>query len=188
MTIKTTCLWLILIAALISLPVFAQEKVRFNSISMVGLAAGETGNSALIQTMNGISFKNWFAGIGLGIDYYKNKTIPLFLDLRVPIAKTNFFVFLDPGYNFPSKNKPDEKVSFYNTYHFFGGFYSELGIGYKMKIARKSCLLFSSGFSYKELNIKTGVGNPCLVGPCPVDYSTYEYSYSRILLKAGVRL
>ena len=181
-----TCLWLI--TTLISLTAPAQEKIRFNSISMVGLAAGETGNSALIQTINGISFKNWFAGIGLGIDYYKNKTIPLFFDLRVPIGKTNFFVFADPGYNFPFKNKPDEKVSFYDTYQFSGGFYSELGIGYKMRVSGKNYLLFTSGYSYKKLNNKVGVINPCLIGPCPVDYSTYEYGYSRILLKAGVHL
>ena len=98
-------------------------------------------------------------------------------------------MFADPGYNFPSKNKPDDnQVSYYNTYDFSGGFYSELGLGYKVRLSKRSALLFSSGFSYKELNNKTGVTLQCLVPPCPVDYTTYKYTYSRITVKAGVSL
>ena len=186
MRIKLTCSYLI--AVLISLTVSAQEKLKFTSINMGGFVVGESESNGLIQTINGVTYKKLFTGIGVGIDYYKSKTIPLFIDIRTSIAKTNFFVFADPGYNFPSKNKPDEKVAYYNTYDFFGGFYAELGVGYKMRLTRKSSLLFSSGYSYKELNNKAGVVNPCLVGPCPVNYTTYKYGYGRILFKAGVSL
>ena len=185
MKIKLVCSYII--AALISLNVYAQ-KIKFNSTSMVGLAVGENGNAGILQILNGVNYKKSFTGIGVGIDYYKHKTIPLFIDIRTSIAKTNLFVFADPGYNFPFKNKPDEKVSFYNTYHFSGGFYSELGIGYKMKMTRKSSLLLSSGYSYKEINNKTAVIIPCFAAPCPVDYTTYKYGYGRVLFKAGVSL
>lgn len=175
-----------LIDALISLAVSAQEKTKFTSINMGGFAVGESRSMGLIQTVNGVTHRKSFAGIGVGIDYYKQKTIPLFIDIRTSIPKTNLIVFADPGYNLPYKNKPDEKVSYYNTYDFFGGFYSEFGVGYKLRVARKSHLLFTSGYSYKELNNKTGVINPCLVGPCPVNYTTYKYGYGRVLFKAGV--
>ena len=187
MRIKQAVSYLI-ISVLFSLHVFAQEKIKFNSINMGGLIIGANGNSAVIQTLNGVTYKNLFTGIGVGIDYYKNRTIPLFFDLRTSIPKTNFFVFADPGYNFPSNNRPDDKVSYFTTYDFSGGFYSELGLGYKVRLSKRSALLFSSGFSYKELNNKTGIVTQCLIPPCPVDYTTYKYTYSRIALKAGVSL
>lgn len=177
-----------ILAGIISLHTSAQQKIKFTSINIGGIVAGESGNAGLIQTLNGITYKNLFTGIGVGIDYYESKTIPLFVDIRTSIAKTNFFVFADPGYNFPHKNKPDEKVSFYNTYHFSGGFYTELGIGYQIKLAGKSSLLLSSGYSYKELSNKTGIVNPCLIGPCPIDYTTYRYGYRRVIFKAGISL
>ena len=177
-----------LIFALIYTTASAQEKIKFSSINMGGLAVGENGNSILIQTLNGITYKKSFAGIGVGIDYYKNKTIPLFVDIRTSIGKTNLFVFVDPGYNFPFRNKPDEKVYYYNTYDFSGGFYGEFGVGYKMRLTGKSNLLFTSGYGYKQVNNKIGVTTQCLVGPCPVDYSTYKYDYQRILFKAGISL
>jgi hypothetical protein len=175
-----------LAASIILLAGFAQNKIKFSSINMTGIAIGQGGNFGLAQTVNGIRYQKWFIGIGAGIDYYKNKTIQLFIDIRSSIAKTNLFAFADAGYNFSSKNKPDEKVLYYTTYDFFGGFYNELGVGYKVRLAGKSHLLFTSGYSYKELNNKTGVVNPCLVGPCPVDYSTYKYNYGRILFKTGI--
>jgi hypothetical protein len=175
-----------LAASIIILSGFAQNKIKFSSINTAGIAIGQSGDAGSLQTVNGIQYQKWFAGIGAGIDYYKVRTIPLFVDLRSSIAKSDFFAFADAGYNLPYRNKPDDKVYYYNTYHFFGGFYSELGVGYKLKLAGKSYLLFTSGYSYKELNNKVGTVNPCLVGPCPVDYSTYRYNYGRILLKAGV--
>jgi hypothetical protein len=165
---------------------FAQNKIKFSSINTAGLAIGQNGNFGVLQSVNGVRYQKWFAGIGAGIDYHEARSIPLFVDIRSSIAKSDFFAFADAGYNLPFKNKPDEKVYYYNTYHFFGGFYSELGIGYNLKLSSKNYLLFTSGYSYKELNNKTGVMNPCLVGPCPMDYSTYRYNFSRILLKAGL--
>lgn len=165
---------------------FTQNKIKFHTINNVGIAAGKSGGFGILQTINGLGYKKWFAGGGLGIDYYKYKSIPLFLDLRTSIATTNLFVFGDIGYNFSSQNKPGKEIHYYSTYHFTGGLYHELGLGYKIPLARKNYLLFSSGYSYKEVNNTIGVVNQCLVAPCSVDYSKYKYGYGRIAVKAGV--
>ena len=68
----------------------------------------------------------------------------------------------------------------------YGGIYTDIGIGYKMKFTGKSSFLISTGYSYKEINNKVGVVNQCLVAPCPVDYSKYKYGNGRVVLKAGV--
>jgi hypothetical protein len=174
----------ILMGILISVAAHTQEKMKFHSINMAGIAEGKSGGYGILQTVNGLGYKKWFAGIGAGIDYYKNKSIPLFFDVRTAVAKTDLYFFGDLGYNFSTHDIPDKTI-YYGTYHFFGGPYTEIGIGYKILLARSSYLLLSSGYSYKELNNKITTPTECLVPPCTVDYSKYQYGYGRILFKAG---
>lgn len=84
------------------------------------------------------------------------------------------------------KNKPGKEISYYSSYHFTGGIYSDLGIGFEIPLMRKSSLLFSLGYSSKELKTKVGSAYQCIVAPCPVDYNVYEFSFNRMILKAGL--
>ena len=164
-----------------------KEKLKFHSINAVGLSNGQSGGYLLLQTVNGLEFKNWYSGIGFGADYYQYKSYPLFLDARKYFGKNDKgFAYADLGYNFAGKNKPGKEVYYYSSYHFTSGIYTDIGIGYKMKFIRKSSFLISTGYSYKEMNNTVGVVNPCLVAPCTVDYSNYKYGNGRIVLKAGV--
>ncbi len=70
-----------LVGALFSSSAYTQKsKVKFNSLNMFGVAAGESRPSGLFQTVNGVRYKNWFAGIGAGLDYYSYRTIPVFFE------------------------------------------------------------------------------------------------------------
>ena len=161
----------------------AQNKIKFNSINMVGIAFGENENVGLLQTINGIRAKNFFTGIGVGIDYYRYKTLPLFFDERVYFGKkNNAFAYVDFGYNFPLKNKPGKEFSYYQSYKFSGGIYTDFGIGCKIKFIKKSSLVFTTGYNYKEISDRIGA-----IGPADgIDYNTYNYGFGRIVLKAGV--
>ncbi|HVY74956.1 MAG TPA: hypothetical protein VG890_09015, partial [Puia sp.] len=70
---------------------------QFHSINQVGLLEGESGSSWQLQTVNGMSYKSWFAGIGVGLDYYRLRGIPLFLDLRKTFghSRNKPFVYAD---------------------------------------------------------------------------------------------
>ena len=57
----------------------AQQKPRFSTQNSVGLLFGGSDNAPKVQTVNGIACRNWFAGIGTGIDWYTQRSIPLFL-------------------------------------------------------------------------------------------------------------
>ena len=59
-----------------------KKKVRFQSINQFAMVGGENHVNTAFQTINGIKFSDWFAGIGIGIDNYRYKTLPLFLDGR----------------------------------------------------------------------------------------------------------
>lgn len=173
---------------LISFSTSAQKnRIRFQSINNVGIALGQSEPDWTLQTINGIKFSNWYTGIGIGIDDYRYKTLPLFIDGRWNFGeKKEGFVYGDFGYNFPMKDKPGKEVSYYNTYHFTGGIYTDIGIGFQSRLYKKSSLLFSLGYSYKELQTKIGTTICPFIGPCYVDYSKYEFNYGRIALKAGL--
>jgi hypothetical protein len=179
-----------LVATLFSLSGYGQKsKVKFNSLNMFGVAAGESRPSGLFQTINGVRYNNWFAGIGAGLDYYSYRTIPVFFDLRRDIGKLNKgFIYADVGYNFPWKEKPGKEISFYNSYHFTRGLYSDIGIGYKVNLNENPSFLFSAGYSYKRVHNKIGIVDPCLVPPCSEKFTNYEYGFGRIVLKAGIVL
>ena len=164
-----------------------EEKLKFHSINTVGFSDGQAGGHFLFQTVNGVASKKWFAGTGFGIDYYRYRSVPVFLDGRRYFGKKGKgFAYADVGFNLSAKNKPGKEAFYYTSYHFANGLYTDIGIGYRIKFVRKSSFLMSTGYSYKEINYKAGTVDPCLVGPCPVNYNYYKYGSGRVVLKAGV--
>jgi hypothetical protein len=177
----------VLLFLFISFSSVAQKKpVKFQTINLAGIVGGENHVNSAFQTLNGIKFSDLFAGIGFGIDNYRYKTLPLFIDGRWYFGdEKRAFIYGDIGYNFALKNKPGKEIYYYNTYNFSGGIYTDFGIGYQVSLNKYSSLAFSLGHSFKKFENKIGVINPCLVGPCPVDYSRYDYEFGRMMLKAG---
>lgn len=165
------------------------QKPKFNSINSGGLILSRNGSYGLIQSVNGLSFQKWFGGLGGGYDFYYYSSIPLFIDARRYLdGKNKSFVYADLGYNFPGKFKPRSEVSFYTTYKFSGGLYSDVGIGYEFLLAGNTSLVISGGFSYKNLSNRVGIVNPCLTPPCPESVNDYTYDFNRIIFKAGIKL
>lgn len=163
------------------------KKVHFQSINQFAIVGGENHVNTAFQTINGIKFSNWFSGIGIGIDNYRYKTLPLFADARWHFGEDKkAFFYGDLGYNFPLKNKPGKEVYYYNTYDFSGGIYTDLGIGFQLSLNKYSCLIFSLGHSYKKVQNKIGIKVICPGFACPVDYSQYDYKFGRMILKAGL--
>ena len=92
------------------------EIIKFHSINAVGLSNGQRGGHLLLQTVNGLAFKNWYSGIGFGADYYHYKSYPLFIDARRYFGKNDKgFAYADLGYNFSGKNKPGKKFIIHLT-------------------------------------------------------------------------
>ena len=124
---------------------------QFHSINNVGLLEGETGSAFQLQTINGTQYKSWFAGVGLGLDFYRLRTIPLFVDIRKEFGKNinKLFVYSDVGINF-SWVTDQQKMSNVQSDKFNNGFYGDWGLGYKVKMGKNNNLLLSLGYSYKK--------------------------------------
>ena len=174
---------------------FAQQKIisrpfRFHSINNVVLLEGQAGSALQLPTINGAQYKSWFAGVGIGLDYYRYRTIPLFLDVRKEFGKRSnkLFIYEDAGMNFYWERDTYAK-QFPVDDKFKNGFYGETGVGYKLKLNQRINLLFNAGYSYKNI---TEEGTypymyPILAGmEYPVE--KINYNLNRFVLQVGIEL
>lgn len=125
---------------------------QFHSINNVGLLEGQTGSAFQLQTINGTQYRSWFGGVGLGLDFYRYRTIPLFIDIRKEFGKSSnkLFLYSDLGINF-SWVTNNEKTSYANYDKFSNSFYCDAGLGYKIKVTKNRDLLLSFGYSFKKI-------------------------------------
>lgn len=189
--------FLAIIISLASCPLHAQDdqaavkknstncSCGFQSLLQGGLLEGATGPSWNIQTVNGAYYKSWFAGIGVGLDYYNMRTIPLFVDLRKEIFRKNRtpYLYADAGIHFDwlkTKEKPGWGSSEYNR-----GFYYDVGAGYKLGFGKRDALLIGVGFTMKKLREERIVTLNCVQPPCDPTKDYYNYKFSRLSLKVG---
>jgi hypothetical protein len=163
---------------------------RFQSIINVGLLEGQNASAFQLQTINGAQYKTWFTGVGLGLDYYRFRTIPLFLDIRKEFGRSNsrIFIYAEGGISFSWVT--DQQKLGYPDEHFSNGFYDDLGLGYKVFIGKRNAFLISLGYSYKKLTetYTTYYYYPQGYPPGPlgsVPKEQINYSLNRLSIKMG---
>lgn len=160
---------------------------KFTSINQVGMVAGEASDSYQLQTVNGVSYRTWMVGAGIGIDGYRYRSIPLFLQLRkeFTLSSNALFIYNDIGLNYPWVK--DQQKQFYGPSDYKHGVYYDGGLGYKL-VLKKQSLLFSSGFSLKEMSEDRSYMTCPFAGPCFQSKNVYHYSLKRLSFKLGIQL
>jgi hypothetical protein len=161
---------------------FAQQKsrFRFTSINQVGTLSGESSTDFQMQTINGVNYNMVSAGMGIGLDYYYEQTIPVFIDLRKKFFnRSGPFFFVDAGYSISIKNSLEEFEMDRK-----GGLYYAVGLGYEFPIDKKVNAVFDFGYSYKRFS--KIIDNQPWRGTIH-EFATYDYSLNRISVKAGLR-
>ena len=160
----------------------------FSSINQLGLLAGEKNEAFQIQTINGLQYRTWMVGAGVGIDGYRFRSIPLFLHLRKEFnLKSNaIFIYNDIGMNYPWLRAEQKSLSGPGV-DYDHGIYYDGGVGYKI-LMKKHAVVFSGGFSLKEFS-ESRPNTICpFFGPCFQQTDEYFYSLKRITLKLGIQL
>lgn len=156
---------------------------RFFSANSIALVRGEKGHAFSAQTINGWRKGLWAGGIGLAYDNYQRRSMPLFAQLQMPLAKTGFSLYAAGGRNI-LLNKADANW-FAGTKEEASGRYLEAGLQYNWQLNDAHALIFNIGYSektYKEQQMNTIW---CITEPCLEDKSTWNYSFRRIAVKAG---
>ena len=151
---------------------------------------GDNGVSEAIQTVNGFSKGLWFAGIGLGLDYYQYRTVPFFADLRYEYGrkKNKVFVYADAGINFSWAQDDLKYVStIWNgnrSNDFNNGLYTDAGIGLTAGFKNGEAIILSLGISHKTLEEKISYDD-WRTTKRQTDVNSYRLN--RVVLKIGFR-
>jgi len=180
----------------ISLSIFsvAQNKTyvyRFHSINNLSLLNGDNEVSAGLQSVNGFQRGNLFAGVGVGLDYYIHRSVPLFADVRYEFGKNKnkFFAYADGGINFQwvQEYYDDGPIfirdgGFNSSGEFHNGIYTDVGLGYLVGMKKGGGLVLSLGHSHKSL--KRTVTYTDWRTQQPIT-DLYRYNLNRIAVKVG---
>ena len=168
------------------------SKFKFHSINNIGLLEGGSDESLQLQTINGVSYKSFFGGVGVGLDNYYRKSIPLFVDVRKNFSgkRNTAFVYLDLGAVYPwDKTAGDQwSSSQYKT-----GFLYDGGIGYSLPIGGRFSMNLSAGYSQRTLKEVNETGrwyfftdNMPFAPSSPAKDTVYnKYNFNRFSFKIG---
>lgn len=157
----------------------------FRSILQGGLIEGNTGPSWHVQSVNGVYYKSWFAGVGVGIDYYMMRTVPLFIDVRKDLLKKarTPFLYADAGIQFDWL-RTKEKIEWVDSDYRRGRYY-DIGGGYKITLKNSNAISVSAGYSLKSLREERVAVLNCFQPPCDPARDYYNYNLKRLSFKIG---
>lgn len=173
---------------------FAQEKMKaavvkpkFQTIIQGGLLAGSSTESFALQTINGFRIGKFYTGIGTGLDFYMQRGVPLFADLRYHFSnqRKSFFIYTDAGAHIPwIKNKEQRNIISQQS-----GLYTDVGVGFRLATKKGDAFLFSAGYSYKHVPEKQR-GFTWQSWPWPQQTGeavlNYNYRFNRVTVKVGL--
>jgi hypothetical protein len=161
------------------------HKWSFHSYTTAGILTGGNGPAFECQTINGMGDRSWFAGLGIGIDYYQFRSVPVFIDLRKSFYWKSFglYGYADGGMHFPWVLP--EQHSFYQS-SFSNGFYGDIGLGLLMPLGKCSNFLISFGYSLKEAKQDFHSVYFCPMGVCSPNHQIIYYELNRFSIKMGI--
>lgn len=173
--LKIWCLLFILPACLLTK---AQKQVQYRSFNTIGILAGDNKSAYQVLTTHGVTYKTWYAGIGTGIDDYRNRSVPLILSLsKYLLAENNLFVNINAGPNFIWGKSERNRLWNEIDSKAFPGLFAEAGFGYRLETKKPGQgILFGTYYSYKNLKERFEVPGVCNNPPCD---NTNEYIHSR---------
>lgn len=161
--------------------------VKYRSQIYAGWLVSDGTRDFHIEAIQGIHVKHWTVGAGGGIDWYRFKTIPIFLSVTRDLFKKNegVFVTVNAGTNYPVIKK---ELNPYPASKFRRGAYGAAALGYKFEGNKKNshCLTISTGYSYKRVIEERPFYNYCPGGCAPADErQKISYTLQRLDFKIG---
>lgn len=161
----------------------------------VALLNGDHSVSGQVQLTAGIQKKAWMFGFGTAIDYYKIRTVPVFVDLRYAFGKSsNYFSYVNLGTNIvwalESQYTAHYVIGIPSKDKFNNGLYTDIGIGYAFRGEKKTRLLISIGYSIKKISSNYQEAVYREFPPYIIEYRDrkLDYTLNRLVLRLGVRL
>lgn len=169
----------------------AQEqphKLKMTSYVNVAMLNGSKGSSPALQAIIGGNYKGSYFGAGSGLDFYRFRSIPVFLHLAQTVSRKTrgLCLYGDLGYHFEWVTRRNrEQSGIAPDSDFGGGIYYQAGIGYRVPLSKRDAFILGTGYSFKKLT-REGADIMCpFIGPCAAKPDTYNYSLRRLVISAG---
>jgi len=166
-----------------------KDKIHFTSINSLGMLNGEIASTFTMQSINGIQYKKLNAGIGIGIDNYGYRTLPITFYLKQSFlkGKTHPFLYSDIGVGkYLKTNDNSEKWPYgLKPTSVKNSFCGEWGVGIEKSIGDGCMFFVSAGYSLKKFAYTQNIY--WLNSPTSNDFH-YDYSYNRFVIRMGVQL
>jgi hypothetical protein len=167
----------------------AQQKISFSSQNYVGILTGGSGTGPLIHSINGIRFGKWFTGVGSGVDWYYQRSVPLFFSAERGFRLTpspKIYFSSGAGIHFPWPDDSYSKWGWGSVSKTYPGFFWNAGLGYRIPVSKNNdAVLLHFGYSNKLFREKVITNYFCINPPCPGNIETYKYNLRAVSLKLG---
>jgi len=162
-----------------------KKPSSFHSYNSVQLLNGNTTTTISLHSVNGMQWDKFFAGIGVGFDYYYHTTLPLFAEVRYDVVgiTRKLQAFVNGGVHFPfsTLNRKFE----YKTGDYKTGKLIAAGLDYYIPV-KKDAVIFGVAYSRKQViqMADNNVWNPVTnsIQNIPVKD---DYRLNRIWIKLG---
>jgi hypothetical protein len=169
----------------------AQEKGKSSKPGVaiypgISLVTGAAENSWQWQVVGAVVKKNWVAGIGAGMDYYRYRTVPVFLSVRrEELFRRLFFGYAGVGLTIPAVTD-GQKKAFTVSDKFYTGVYAETGVGIRIPVRGKWSARVSLGYGFKSLREKAVY--PDFSGSVPPleNVISYRHSFQLVHLRTVI--
>ena len=164
------------------------SPIKFRSINGVNYLAGSTDMQLGVSTVNGITWKQWFAGVGLSFDPYGHKGYAVYGSIQKYLGTGIWqpFINVDAGIYIPQRTPdyPDHSMNPDMPYYILNNtFYGGASFGVSKTIAGNNKLFVKLGVAYKRFNVSQSGG----FLPYPSDIG-YEYVYTPFSFSIGFML
>lgn len=173
---------------LITTGALAQAQVNYRSYNTAGIVVGDSKSAYQVLTTHGVQYKTWYAGVGVGIDNYRTRTVPVIVSLlKEVLPKNNMFINVNAGPHFVWGK--DQRNELWNAIDSkaFPGFFGEAGIGYRIKVGNEGqSIMFGTYYSYKTHKEKFIVPGVCNNPPCQNSTEYIVSKFSRWAFKLGL--
>lgn len=163
-------------------------------IPQAGLLNGDKSVSGQVMLVGGLEKNGWGFGLGSAVDYYKVRTVPVFVEVRKNLTKKQWpvFAYFDLGYNLEAALAMQYRQPGWGSKsRFRAGRYNEFGIGYALLNTKQKGFILGLGYSGKtitEIYDETLYRDfPPYANPTVVERKL-GYAFNRIVCKLGFRL
>jgi hypothetical protein len=156
-----------------------------------GLLEGEAGSALQFGFTGGIKTKTWTTGIGAGIDYYRVRSLPLYLNMEKRLFNRiqTPFAYVNGGYHFTWRSSQNRMAWEWwpGNAETKGGLYYAAGLGYQLPVLTKTALFFAAGYSFKQFTEERMGTVNCIMWPCPEISEKFTHRLRRLSVTTGLR-